>query len=189
MPSTSISIGLPILRFVLLLVAFPIAACSPTGDRNSATHRIDSARVGEAHSAAALPSDTPPTATAPNAQPIPDTAVIPIQGPTVLAHFPVTQAEVDADDDVAEALTDFQFHLGNARDDLTRLGVAVAERYTPTVRYRIGDRVVTFAPPSDSGVAYVLLTPDRAPRIYYGVLTDTDLVELTQRFVGGRAEP
>lgn len=181
---------LPALRYALLLATVWTAACSPRGDGDTATHRADSARLSKARSAAAAPpTDTAPIATAATPDQVPDSAIIHIHGPTVLAHFPVTQAEVDADDDVGEALTDFQFYLGNARDDLGRLGVAVAERYTPTVRYRLGDRVVTFAPPRDSGVAYVLLMPDRGPRIYYGVLTATDLLELTRLFLAGGAAP
>ena len=118
-----------------------------------------------------------------------DTTVIEIRGPTLLAHFPVTQAEVDSSPDVGEAVSDFQYHLGRARDSLTRLGIGVDERYTPVVRYRVGRQLVRFVPPADSGVAYIFVDPNRSTRTYYGVTTDADLLDLAHRFLAGRPDP
>ena len=118
-----------------------------------------------------------------------DTTVIEIRGPTLLAHFPVTQAAVDSSPDLGEALTDFQYHLDRSRDFLAQMGIAVEERYTPVVRYRVERQLIRSVPPADSVVAYVFVAPDRPTRTHYGVVTDADLRALAARFLAGRPDP
>lgn len=155
------------MRSNILALALICAACAPAGEREQPGAKSGSASRERAS----------------------DTATIEIRRPTLLAHFPITQADVDSSADIGEALSDFQHHLDGARDSLKRLGVIVEERYTPAIRYRLGDSVVRFAPPPDSGVAYVFVAPDRSTRVYYGVVTDSDLLELTNRFLVARADP
>ena len=155
------------MRSSILTLALICAGCAPAGEREQGDPKSRSAS-GERAS---------------------DTTTIEIRRPTLLAHFPITQADVDSSADAGEALSDFQHHLDGARDSLTKLGIMVVERYAPAVSYRLGDRVIRFAPPSDSGVAYVFVAPDRPTRVYYGVVTDSDLLELTNRFLVARPDP
>ena len=155
MRSTHSTITYSAVRSSLLSLVLLSAACSSSVERQSA--------AANSHAA--------------------DTAVIDIRQPTVIAHFVTTQAEVDSNPDLGEALSDFQYHLGGARATLTDWGVALEERYAPVVRYRVAGRVVRFAPPRDSAVAYLLLAKDFPPQIYYGVLTDSDLLDRVRRFL------
>ena len=167
MPSATFSIAHAAVHLTLLAVALVAAGCTPSESRTQG------AIAREA---------TPPA-------PAADTSVIEIRVPMLLAHFPITQAEVDASEDGGEALGDFQYHLGGARDSLARLGLALEIRYTPALPYRVAGRLPRFVPPADSGVAYLFVAPDRATRTYYGVLTDEDLLDLAHRFITGTPEP
>ena len=166
MPSTTSSITQAAVRLTVLVLVLTATGCAPPDSRTQRTAARDS-----------TPSEPA------------DTSVIQVQAPTLLAHFPITQAEVDASEDGGEALGDFQYHLGGARDSLSHLGLALEIRYTPAVQYRLAGRVTRFVPPADSGVAYLFLAPDRPTRTYFGVLTDADLVDLAHRFVTGTPEP
>lgn len=155
------------MRLTVLAVALVAASCTPSESRTQGANARD-----------AIPPE-----------PAVETSVIEIRAPTLLAHFPITQAEVDASEDGGEALGDFQYYLGGARDSLARLGVTLEIRYTPALQYRVAGRVIRFIPPADSGVAYLFVAPNRPTRTYYGVLTDDDLLDLAHRFVRSVPEP
>ena len=53
-----------------------------------------------------------------------------VHGPTIIAFFDVTQDEVDENRDLAEGLSDFQFHTPRAAAMLGPAGVALHERYS-----------------------------------------------------------
>ena len=167
MPSTTFSIRKAAVRATILTLALVCAGCAPADDAEPA---VSESSVASAERAS-------------------DTTTIAIRRPTLLAHYPITQTQVDSSADVPEVLSDFQHHLDGARDSLTRLGITVEERYTPAIRYRLGDRVIRFAPPPDSAVAYVFVAPDRPARVHYGVVTDRELVELANHFLAARSDP
>ncbi|MDF1505823.1 hypothetical protein [Roseisolibacter sp. H3M3-2] len=109
-----------------------------------------------------------------------DAAPIAVGGPTLVGYLIATQAEVDADDELATVAEDFQFHLADARDSLVRRGVAVHARTTSPIVYRVDGRTARFRPAADSeGVGYLWLRPGRAPVRRFGVMTDADLVAFT----------
>jgi hypothetical protein len=167
MPSTTFSITDGTVRAKIVTLALLCAGCAPADDAEPVVPESSLASVEQAF----------------------DTTTIDIRGPTLLAHFPITQPQIDSSADVAEVLSDFQYHLDGARDSLKRLGLTVQERYTPVVHYRLSGRVVRFAPPRDSAVAYVFVAPDRPTRVHYGVVTNIELVELATHFLAVRSDP
>ena len=106
-----------------------------------------------------------------------------VTGPTLVAFFAISQSEVDADPDGAEALGDFRHHLGGARAALERAGFAVHETYADTVRLLVSGRTIDFRPREHSvRIGYYLIAPGRAPQIEYGVLTNDDVVDVAMAY-------
>jgi hypothetical protein len=115
-----------------------------------------------------------------------DTLRVPVAGPTVVAFFPpVTQAEVDADDELAAVLDDFTWHLSSAARALREAGVAVHVRFAAAVRLRDAGTEREFVPGGEMrGVGYLLVLPGRAPRMLRGVMTDIDLLSAAADYFG-----
>jgi hypothetical protein len=123
----------------------------------------------------------PPAAAAVDRHP-PDT--IRIIGPTVIAYFAVTQAEVDADAEAMEALADFQHYLPSMERRLAACGVNVAETYR-TVFLRHGEAVERFAPSArEVRVGYWMMRPGFPDRTLDGVHTDADLLAEAAEYFG-----
>jgi hypothetical protein len=110
----------------------------------------------------------------------PDIPAVTVDGPTLIAFFPpVSQGEVDAAGDLAEALSDFQFHLERARGRLEAAGIKVHELYTRQVDIREGSESVIFDPMAEAQgeeIGYYLALPGRPPMISFGVGTDSDIL-------------
>ncbi len=115
-----------------------------------------------------------------------DKQVVLITGPTLIGFFPkVSQGDVDADQDLAEVLSDFQYHLGGAREHLQKKGVSVYELYTSEIRIQEVGAVRTFVP--DHGrvdLGFYLVSPGREPLVMYGVMTDVDLLIAAHQYFG-----
>ncbi len=106
-----------------------------------------------------------------------------IAGPTVIAAFPVTQAEADSSQEANEALGDFQFHLGGARDSLKALGITVIARYDSLVPVREDWGTWIWRVGADSGgVGYLLVAPRRPSKTFWGVMTSSDLVDAAAHY-------
>ncbi len=135
-----------------------------------------------------------PPCASPTAKNTPDNAVVVVSGPTLIGFFPkVNQREVDEDQDLAEILSDFQYHLGRAREHLERRGVSVYELYTAEIRIHEAGAVRTFVPDSDRvNLGVYLVSPGQEPQILYGVMTDVDLLMAAHLYFGlpefGRGE-
>ena len=111
-----------------------------------------------------------------------DTASVPVRGPTVVACFhPVTQAQVDADPDLATVLDDWQWHWSGAARALRAHGVAAEARMSDWVKLAVGGRLRLVRCPE---VGYVLVAPGRGPKVLRGVTTDADLVDAAAAFFG-----
>ena len=104
-----------------------------------------------------------------------DTIVVDIIGPTLLAAFPLTEAEAARSAAMGEALENFQRHLDSAADSLRARGVEVHERYGATVHWRYGDTTTTRPVPPERPV-YLLLSPSIPETVLLGVQTDTELL-------------
>jgi hypothetical protein len=155
-----------------LLVLWPIAYL--IGCSASPKTRADSATT--------TPSNVP-RATARPTQKVGAKPMV-VNGPVVVAFFATTQAEIDANPDQGEALSDFQFYLEGMRKALDSLGVALIEQYTDTVSFTVNGRKTTWVPQKDSAsVGYLFLSPRRAPNAKFGVMTNTDLLETVREWL------
>ena len=115
-----------------------------------------------------------------------DRQVVLITGPTLIGFFPkVDQGDVDADQDLAEVLGDFQYHLGGAREHLQQKGVSVYELYASEIRIQEVGAVRTFVPDNSRGdLGFYLVSPGREPQVMYGVMTDVDLLIAAHWYFG-----
>jgi hypothetical protein len=110
--------------------------------------------------------------------------VVVVRGPTILAFFePVTQAELEKYPDINETLADFQFYATSVRAPLRKAGIKFHELYAHSFRLRVGNRLTTFRP-IKAGVGYYLIAPGRKPLVEYGVITDSDLVQIANAYFG-----
>lgn len=113
--------------------------------------------------------------------------VVVVAGPTIIAFFPVTQAELQKDADSNEALADFQFYAKQVRQPLKKVGIEFSEVCAKSFRVRIGQEATVFRPAKE-GVGYYLIVPGRKPRIEYGVMTNTDLLQVANEYFGTSAK-
>lgn len=114
----------------------------------------------------------------------PDTKqpIFDVRQPTILAFFPpLTQADLNGETN--EALADFQFYAMQVRKPLRRAGIEFQEVYAESFRIRIQKRVTTFRPAKVS-VGYYFVAPGKKPRIEYGVMTDTGLLQIANEYFG-----
>ncbi len=107
--------------------------------------------------------------------------VITVQGPTIVAFFkPVTDSQLESDQDTNEALSDFQLYAAQARPRLKKASIDFHEVYANSFRLRVGNSTTTFRPTVHVG--YYLIQPGRKPHIEYGVMTDSDLLDLAANY-------
>jgi hypothetical protein len=104
-----------------------------------------------------------------------------IRRPTVIAFFPVTQAEVDLVPDGNEALNDFQYYAGTVKAPLIAAGIDFHEDYARAFRLRAGKKVWTVYA-HDPGYYFVL--PGKEPHTEHGVMTDTDILAVARKYFG-----
>jgi hypothetical protein len=114
-----------------------------------------------------------------------DSATVLVQGPTLVAFYPqVTQAQVDSSEELATVFDDFSYHLSTATDGLRALGIAATERPVGQIQLREAGRWRAFIPAKDSAaVGYLFVSPGRADRVYYGVMSHSDLIELAHEYL------
>ena len=113
--------------------------------------------------------------------------VVVVAGPTIVAFFPVTKAELQKDTDTNEALADFQFYTKRVREPLRKKGIDLQEIYAQSLRVRIGQQATVFRP-TKGNAGYYLIVPGKKPRIEYGIMTDTDLVQVANEYFGTSAK-
>ncbi len=110
--------------------------------------------------------------------------IIVVEGRTVVAFFPpASKPELDKDSDLNEALADFQVYAERVREPLKKARVQFHELYTLSFQVRQGKTVTTFRP-AKGDVGYYLVVPGKKPRIEYGVMTDTDLLQIANEYFG-----
>ena len=107
-----------------------------------------------------------------------------VRGPTVVAFFePVTDTVLEKDPDTSEALSDFQLYATQVQGPLKRRGVEFHELYARSFQLKDGGKLVTFRP-GKVKVGYYLVAPGKRPLIRYAVMTDMDLLQLTEKYFG-----
>ena len=120
--------------------------------------------------AAACGGETSP----PPRLPAEDTTVA-VTGPAVVVAWRrVSQAEVDADENLALLLFDFERYVANATPALQEAGLAVHHVGAKRVRVAEGARQVADVPSEEP--RYILAEPGRAPRVIEGLQTDAALL-------------
>jgi hypothetical protein len=112
------------------------------------------------------------------------TPVINVSGPTLIAFFaPVTQEEVDKNDETSEALSDFQWHLREVKPKLQKAGISVHEVYSRKFEVKTGNKMKVFKP-GKIDVGYYFVKPGKAPKVEYGVMSNGDIVDASGEYFG-----
>ena len=107
-----------------------------------------------------------------------------IRRPTVIAFFaPVSNHEMETDTDENEALADFQLYASQVRKPLQEAGIDFHELYVRSFRVRSGKKFVTFRP-QQVEVGYYFVEPGKKPRVEYGVMTHTDILQIAKQQFG-----
>lgn len=120
--------------------------------------------------AAACGTDEPP----PPRLPAEDTTVA-VAGPTVVVAWRrVSQAETDADENLALLLFDFERYVANVAPVLQEAGVTVHQVGARRVRVAENGRQV--ADVASEQPRYVLAAPGKPPRVMEGMQTDAALL-------------
>jgi hypothetical protein len=113
--------------------------------------------------------------------------VVVVAGPTIVAFFSATKADLQKDADTTEALADFQFYAKQVREPLKKTGIEFQEVYAQSLRVHIGKQATVFRS-TKGNVGYYLMVPGKKPRIEYGVMTDTDLLRVANEYFGTSAK-
>ena len=126
---------------------------------------------------------------APSLVATPKKTIVVINRPTVVAFFPpVTSAELNADPDTNEALSDFKLYAAKVRQPLNEAGIDFKEVYAKSFQVQRGTRITTLSP-GKVDVGYYLVAPGKEPRIEYGVLTDADLLQIAKEYFDQTSVP
>lgn len=109
-----------------------------------------------------------------------------VRGNSIIAFFPpVSNSEMDKDPDLNEVLSDFQLYTSKARNPLRKMKIEFQVIYARSLRIRTGNRARTFRP-KGADVGYYFMVPGKEPRVEYGVMTDTDLIQTAHEYFGSR---
>ena len=116
-----------------------------------------------------------------------DSSRIALRGPTIIAFFAVTQAELDQDSTsgIVNALDDFQWYLPKVAPILRAHNVTLVERYQDTlllIPLNMPRR--TFVARDSVRVGYILWRPPNETQVHWGVMTDIDLICTARDYFG-----
>jgi hypothetical protein len=106
-----------------------------------------------------------------------------IHGPTVVAFFPITQAEADSGEGNAEALDDFNYYIFEANERLNKAGIEIHIVNEQSFQTQTGKKLAEFQAGKDR-VSYYFIAPNKEPHAEYGVMTDEDLLDLARKHFG-----
>jgi hypothetical protein len=107
--------------------------------------------------------------------------VFEINQPTIIAFFPITEAEVDKDGDAGEALDDLNYYVFLAEKRLHRAGVAIHIANAQSFQIRAGKKLVTYQP-NKNEIGYYLISPGKEPHIENDVMTDEDILDAARKY-------
>jgi hypothetical protein len=107
-----------------------------------------------------------------------------VRGPTVVAFCPpVTEKQLETDEDMNEVLADFQLYAARVGEPLKKAGIDFHQVYAWSFRVRTGTKVVTFRT-GKVEIGYYFIAPGKKPRIEYGVDTDDGLLQIAHEYFG-----
>src|SRR5690242_12665064 len=108
--------------------------------------------------------------------------LIVVTGRTVIAFCPPsTKTQLQKDADTSEALADFQLYSSQVREPLRKADIGFYELHTASFRVRVGKEISTFRA-SKVDIGYYLIAPGKAPRVEYGVMTASDLLQVADEY-------
>ena len=107
--------------------------------------------------------------------------VFSVAGPTIVAFFPLTDAELKSDD-TNEALGDFQYYVGQVGEPLQRRGIKLYQSYAASFSSELETGTEAFTP-KDRGCGYYFVAPGQKPHIEYGVMTGDDLLSQARKYL------
>ena len=116
-----------------------------------------------------------------------DTTVVVIHGPTVVAFDCGT--EKSDDPDVGEMLSDFYYHFNSANEEFRKEHIQSSLRYGDHFVVSQDGHLSLVRPDTSQGVVgYYIVSPLSPPKIYYGVLTNSDLIDMVHTYLRGQHE-
>jgi hypothetical protein len=116
----------------------------------------------------------------PERLPAEDTTVA-MAGPTVVVAWRrVTQAETDADENLALLLFDFERYAANAGAELQKSGVTVHQVGARRVRVADAGQQVADVPSQEP--RYILAAPGKTPRVLEGLQSDAALLRAAAEY-------
>jgi|SRR5579871_6238330 len=108
-----------------------------------------------------------------------------VRKPTIIAFFPpLSDKELDDDEDASDALDDFQDSADEVRAPLRRVGVDFIETYTRQFIVHAGSKTLAFRSGKDRDVGYYFIAPGKKPRIEYGVMADDEILDVAHEYFG-----
>jgi hypothetical protein len=106
-----------------------------------------------------------------------------IHHPTIIAFFPITQAEADSGEDNAEALDDFNYYIFKVDKRLQRAGISIQITNALSFQIQTEKKLVTFRP-KKTDLGYYFIAPGKEPHIEYNVMTDDDILDAARKYFG-----
>jgi hypothetical protein len=107
--------------------------------------------------------------------------VISVEGPTIVAFFPVTDSELK-DAETNEALSDFQHNASQVEKPLQKRGIKLFQSYAASFHLKFKTNVRVFTPEKGQ-CGYYFITPGQKPHVEYGVMTDEDLLQEAKKYL------
>jgi hypothetical protein len=112
------------------------------------------------------------------------TSLIAIHGPSIVAFFfPMTEAEANSGEGDAEALDDFNFYFYSVEKRLKKAGIEFQQFSGRSFTVLDGGKRRSFHT-GKIGIGYYFIAPGKEPHVEYGVMTDEDLVDASQKYFG-----
>ncbi len=106
-----------------------------------------------------------------------------IHQPTIIAFFPITQAEADSGEGNAPALDDFNFYIFKIDKRLHRAGIAIQIVNARSFQIQTEKKLVTFQP-NKNDIGYYFIAPGKEPHIEYNVMSDEDILDAARKYFG-----
>jgi len=107
--------------------------------------------------------------------------------PTIVAFFPVTQAEVDKDSEdsggLNEALGDFDFYVSEVEKQMNAAGISIVVVNERSFLVRVDGKIRVFLNPRQRA-GYYFIQPGKPPHVVFDVMTDSDLIDEAGKYFG-----
>jgi hypothetical protein len=108
-----------------------------------------------------------------------------ISGPTIIAFFPITQAEIDQAGGDNEALSDFQNYLYEMNQPLQDAHIRVEQNNDPTFQVEVDGKLLMFnAKAVEEGYGYYFIEPGKAPHVVTEMMVDEDFQQQSKEYFG-----